>query len=116
MRSDAQCDDGRARVHTHLTEWHSAGQARTATGADFETPVHDVLRDILAIDVLRKLREITAAPAFLIATPLPAYERHPEIWEMLAGQNQNEGLVRVYNAVCDRRACEFGAIFLPQPP
>lgn len=99
-----------------LMELRSAHQAQIATDADFDSAVHDALRDTLAIDVLRKLREITAAPVFLIATPLPAYERHTEIWERLTRQKQNERMARVYNGACDRLAREFGAIFLPQPP
>jgi hypothetical protein len=99
-----------------LAELHSAHQAKAATDADFDSVVFDALRDTLAIDVLRKLRVITAAPVFLIATPLPAYERHPEIWDRLIRQKQNQRLARVYNAACDRLAREFGAIFLPQPP
>jgi hypothetical protein len=74
------------------------------------------LRDALAIEILRKLREITAAPVFLIATPLPAYERHVEIWDRLTSHKQNERVARVYYAACDRLAREFGATFLPQPP
>jgi hypothetical protein len=99
-----------------LAELRAAHQAQAATNADFESAVYDALRDALAIDVLRKLREITQAPVFLIATPLPAYERHIEIWDRLTNQKQNERLARVYNAACARLAREFGATFLPQPP
>jgi len=99
-----------------LRELQSDRGAQAATDTDFDGPVYDALRDTLAIDVLRKLREITAAPAFLIATPLPAYERHSEIWDRLTRQKQNERLARVYNAACDRLARELGATFLSQPP
>ena len=53
-----------------IAELRSAPPAQAATDADFESPIYDALRDTLAIDVLRKLREITTAPVFLIATPL----------------------------------------------
>lgn len=99
-----------------LAELRTAHQAQAATDADFDGPVYDALRDSLAIDVLRKLRAITAAPVFVIATPLPAYERHTEMWDRLTRAKQNERLARVYNAACDRLAREFGATFLPQPP
>lgn len=99
-----------------LTELRAAHQAQAASDADFEGAVYDALRDALAIDVLRKLREITQASVFLIATPLPAYERHVEIWDRLTSQKQNERLARIYNAACDRLAREFAATFLPQPP
>ena len=99
-----------------LAELRTVHQVQAATDADFDGPVYDALRDTLAIGVLRKLREITAAPVFLIATPLPAYERHVEMWDRLTKQKQDERLARVYNAACDRVAREFDAMFLPQPP
>jgi len=75
--------------------------------------IHDLLRPLLFADVLTKLRQITKAPIYLIATPLPALERHPEI-EKYGGYLKST-LLPAYHKACERIAQEFDATFLAQP-
>jgi hypothetical protein len=76
--------------------------------------MYDALRPLLFADVLTKLRQITNAPIYLIATPLPALERHPG-FEKLGGYLKS-ALLPAYHDACERIAREFDATFLVQPP
>ena len=80
----------------------------TATEKMYET-----LRPLLYADVLSKLRQITKAPVYLIATPLPAFERHPEIKKF--GDYLTKALLPAYHTACERVAGEFEASFVAQP-
>jgi hypothetical protein len=82
---------------------------------DYVAAMEPAIRDTIAIDVAAKLRSLTKAPIFIIATPLPAHERHAELWLRLKKNNQEATVVQAYNAACARVAGEHDAIFLPQP-
>lgn len=73
----------------------------------------DSLRPLLFAEVLAKLRQITAAPIFLIGTPLPALERHPNMENF--GEKMRASLRAAYETASERVAKEFDVQFLRQP-
>lgn len=93
--------------------------AARAAGAVYGNKVGDLalamepaLRDTIACDVAAKLRQLTKAPLFLIANPLPAYERHAEQWERL---KKREHIAEACEIACKKIAADHAAIFIPQP-
>jgi hypothetical protein len=75
--------------------------------------IYDAMRPLLFADVLAKLRQITAAPIFLIGTPLPALERHPNLEKL--GEKACSNFRTAYETASERIAKEFNAQFLRQP-
>jgi hypothetical protein len=51
----------------------------------------------------------------LIAMPLPARERAPQIWDKLDARGDRETVLTLYRESCARLAARHGAVFLPQP-
>lgn len=74
------------------------------------------IRASLAIDIAAKLRAIGAAPVFVIATPLTAYERHADLWQGWEKRNRVAMLEAAYTLACHGAAQAHGAVFVPQPP
>lgn len=102
------------RVYREKTaELRSSGMAPAAAKEAGIDAVCDALRPLLFADVLAKLREITAAPIFLIGTPLPALERHPNLEN--AGEKMRASFRAAYETASGRIAKEFKAQFLRQP-
>lgn len=96
-------------------EFRAAGKALGSSVEDYVAAMEPAIRDTIAIDVTAKLRTLTRAPIFVIATPLPARERHVELWGRLKENKQEATVVQAYNAACTNVAGEYGAIFVPQP-
>lgn len=90
-----------------------AGRAYGKTVEDIAQAMAPALRDTIACDVAAKLRQLTEAPIFLVATPLPAYERLAAQWERL--ERLNARIAEAYDAVCHRIAEGLAATFIPQP-
>ena len=82
---------------------------------DFVAAMKPALRDTIAIEVAAKLRTLTDAPIFAIATPLPAQERHVELWDRLKSLGLEATVAQSYDIACSDVAGEQGATFLPQP-
>lgn len=98
-----------------LMELRSIGQAKTATVADFAQAMEPALRLSLAVDIAAKLRELTQAPIFLIATPFAAYERHADLWQKLATRRLEAHVAQAYEMACNTVAQDLSATFVPQP-
>ncbi|MBV9991545.1 MAG: hypothetical protein JOZ72_09650 [Alphaproteobacteria bacterium] len=85
------------------------------TVEDLVAAMEPALRDTIAIEVAAKLRALTEAPMFMIATPLPAHERHVEFWDRLKALEMEATVAQSYHLACKNVAGEHEAIFLPQP-
>lgn len=96
-----------------VSELRASGQTFKVITVTATDSMHESLRPLLFAEVLAKLREITKAPIYVIATPLPALERHPE-FENLGGYLKST-LLPAYHTACERIVHEFNATFLPQP-
>ncbi len=96
-------------------ELKAAGTPIGTTVEDYAAAMAPALRDTIAIDVAAKLRTLTQAPIFVIATPLPAYERHVELWGRIKENFQESTVAQAYDLACTRVAAEHDAVFLPQP-
>lgn len=70
----------------------------------------------LALDITSKLRQLTSAPIFVIATPLTAHERHSELWQNLEKRDRVGLLAAAFMLACSKAAEANKAIFVPQPP
>jgi hypothetical protein len=92
-----------------------AGLKTPATVEDIARGMEPPLRGAIAIDVISKLRQLTQNPILLIATPLSAHERHPEIWGPMDARNRVDFAAAAYHAACRRIAREYDAVFVPQP-
>jgi hypothetical protein len=91
-------------------------ELRRAGVEDFSLAMEPALRGAIAVDVVAKLRKITAAPIFLIGTPYGAHVRHEQLWEKLKSRGHEEVVARAYNLACGKIAEELSAAFVPQPP
>ena len=96
-----------------VLELRKSGQTYRAITVTATNSMCTSLRPLLFADVLAKLRQITKAPIYVMATPLPAMERHPE-FDKLGGYLKST-LLPAYNTACERVASESDAIFLAQP-
>lgn len=92
-----------------------AGLKTPATVEDIALGMEQLMRDAIAIDILSKLRHLTQQPIFLIATPLTAHERHPEIWDKMDAQKRLDFVAAAYHLACTQVAREYDAVFVPQP-
>jgi hypothetical protein len=95
---------------------HAAGGKSAVTAEAVAEGMVEAICQSLAIDIAAKLRRLTKAPIFVIATPLTAYERHPELWQALESKQRLAKLARAYDLACAKAAERYGAVFVPQPP
>jgi hypothetical protein len=101
--------------NTRFTELRQAGRHKTAGIEDFAPAMELALRGAIAVDVAAKLRRITQAPVFLIATPYGAHVRHEHLWERLSARGHDEIVERAYDMACRKIAGESSVTFVPQP-
>ena len=105
----------RAFQHT-LKELPKAERGKVFETDEVARIMAPAIRTSLAIDIAAKLHAIGAAPVFVIATPLTAYERHAELWAGWEKRQRVELLEAAYTLACHRAAEAQGAVFVPQPP
>jgi hypothetical protein len=91
-----------------------AGRHRDVKTEDIADGMLDAVLGSMAFDVLAKLRQLTPAPAYVIATPHVSYERHAEVWERQQ-EAKIEMLADAFNLACRWGAEDANATFLPQP-
>lgn len=78
--------------------------------------IHSDFTATIANDVMTKLRKITDAPAFLVATPYPGLTADSEIWKRLKRRLPLDRLESSYGAACEKLCAEHRVRFLRQPP
>lgn len=98
-----------------LDAWRAAGRAAEMIADDVAKGMDAPIRKSIAMDVVAKLRRLTDAPVYLIATPLTAYERHSSFWDTMQSRQKIGLLSDAYNLACNRAAQAHGAVFVPQP-
>ncbi len=98
-----------------ITELYAAGRGHDATPGDIANGMAPRVRASLAIDIASKLRQLTAAPVFVIATPFSAYERHEDLWQDLDARKRVGLLAEAFTLACTRAAEDHAAVFVPQP-
>lgn len=81
----------------------------------FDAAVDEHLGASRAIRTLEKLRQVSRAPTLLIATPIPARARRPQVWTRLEANGDKERVLSIFRESCARLATRHGAVFLPQP-
>lgn len=94
-------------------ELRTSGRVTAANIEDLAAAMGSALRGSLAVDVMSKLRRITDAPIFLIATPLAAYERNVGLWKKM--KHQETRVAAALDKTCRKLALDFSATFVPQP-
>ncbi|HTT99100.1 MAG TPA: hypothetical protein VMF58_13700 [Rhizomicrobium sp.] len=65
--------------------------------------------------VMAKLRQVTDAPAYFVATPYPGLTVDREIWRWLKRRIPLDRLESAYNAACEKLCAAQDVRFLPQP-
>jgi hypothetical protein len=77
--------------------------------------IHSDFTTTIGNDVMAKLRQITEAPAFLVATPYPGLAADGEIWKRLKRRLPLDRLESAYNAACEKLCAAHRVRFLRQP-
>jgi len=77
--------------------------------------IHSAFAKTIANDVMTKLRQISDAPAFLIATPYPGQSADTQIWKRLKKSVPLDRLENAYNTACETLCAAHGVRFLRQP-
>ncbi|MBV8976753.1 MAG: hypothetical protein JOZ13_05170 [Alphaproteobacteria bacterium] len=98
-----------------MKELRAAGRAHAASVLDIAEGMAPAIVGSLAFDIAAKLRRLTVAPIFVIATPLSAYERHPEMWARFEAKDAVGLLAEAYHRACEKAAKDIDAVFVPQP-
>ncbi|HVU20735.1 MAG TPA: hypothetical protein VHE09_08395 [Rhizomicrobium sp.] len=98
-----------------MKELRAIGRNKSVTPEIVARGMETAVKGSLAIDIVSKLRRITNAPAFVIATPLSARERHVDTWSTLEKRRQVELVANGFNLACHQASQEHAATFLPQP-
>jgi len=93
----------------------AAGRATSASADDIAHGMAPQVVGSLAFDIASKLRRLTCAPIFVIATPLTAYERHPDMWRRFETRGVVDLLADAFSRACHNAAREIDAVFVPQP-
>ncbi|HWA89331.1 MAG TPA: hypothetical protein VG889_04810 [Rhizomicrobium sp.] len=101
--------------HKMLKDSEPAVRKKRFTPEEVAEIMAPAIRGSLAIAAVDKLRRLTQAPIFVIATPLAAYERHDELWQGLEKRGRLELLEAAYTLACTGEAAAHGAVFVPQP-
>jgi hypothetical protein len=74
-----------------------------------------MIEETLLFETLSKLRQISEAPALLIAAPFPAASAEPKWVERVRRTKQEERIVEAFRDQCARFAEKRSAAFLAQP-
>ena len=92
-----------------------ASRDKDATAQDLAAGMAPQILQSLAFDIATKLRRLTDAPIFIVATPLTAYERHTAMWQRYESKGVVELLAAAFDLACHSAAKDIGAVFVPQP-
>lgn len=98
-----------------LDALRAEGRARDARVEDIAQGMDATVRKSLAYGALTKLRTLTDAPVFVIATPHAAYERHAAMWDSQLIAPRIAMLAEAFNLACTLAMEEHNATFVPQP-
>ena len=99
----------RYRAETHVRE------SCTPVSDDcFLQAVIGCAREMLSIEILKKLRKITDAPVRVIAVPFLGRENKTNVHHLLKIKDA-DSVATFFRLACDQLAAEHNARFLPQP-
>jgi len=104
-------------VYNRCRAFHHALEPKLplVSGAMLRAAIASQLDVSDAFRMLRTLRQITGAPALLIASPLPARARTKEFWPEVEKNGDVSDLLSVFRSVCASVLREMNAEFIRQP-